>query len=169
MALKTTGQTEGREEFDTLRQRAKVLNFGIPGGLGPRSLVAYAKSPYGVILTLEEAGEFRRRLIEEVYPELGLYLADDGMEVLAPQPRGRGRGLLAGVRPGRRPLGAVVGGIRNVVRGRARKADGRPYNPRYCKGVWDDLIAMNRNAALAPSWPGGSAARTCTVGSSTRA
>ena len=105
MALKTSGREEDRERFDTLRQRAKVLNFGIPGGLGPRSLVAYARSTYGVTLTLEEAGEFRRRLIEEVYPELGLYLADDGMETLARNLGAAGRGVLADGSTGRGPLG----------------------------------------------------------------
>ena len=150
MALKTSGREEDRDRYDTLRQRAKVLNFGIPGGLGPRSLVAYAKSTYGVTLTLEEATEFRRRLIEEVYPELGLYLADDSMESLA-------WNLGVSVQAcwhtfdwkGDRSV-AVGGGVRNVVRGRTCKADGRPYDPRFLANVWDGLVALNRNPELAP-------------------
>jgi hypothetical protein len=149
MALKSSGREEDRDRYDTLRQRAKVLNFGIPGGLGPRSLVAYAKSTYGVTLTLEEATAFRRRLIEEVYPELGVYLADDSMESLA---WNLGVSVEAcwhtfdwkGDRSG-----AVGGGVRNVVRGRTRKADERPYAPRFLANVWDGLIALNRNPELA--------------------
>jgi hypothetical protein len=150
MTLKTSEREEDRDRYDTLRQRAKVLNFGIPGGLGPRSLVAYAKSTYGVTLTLEEATEFRRRLIEEVYPELGLYLADDSMESLAwnlgvPVKACWRRFDWKGDRSG-----AVGGGIRNVVRGRTCKADGRPYDPRFLANVWDGLVALNRNPELAP-------------------
>jgi hypothetical protein len=150
MSLKTSEREEDRDRYDTLRQRAKVLNFGIPGGLGPRSLVAYAKSTYGVTLTLEEATEFRRRLIEEVYPELGLYLADDSMESLAsnlgvPVKACWRRFDWKGDRSG-----AVAGGIRNVVRGRTCKADGRPYDPWFLAKVWDGLIALNRNPELAP-------------------
>ena len=146
MALKEVD----RDRYDTLRQRAKVLNFGIPGGLGPRSLVAYAHSTYGVKLTLEEAAEFRRRLIEEVYPELDLYLADDAMDTLA--------GNLGATpqacwdcfdRSGERS-GAVAGAIRKVVRGRPERADGTPYKPRFVAGIWDGLIALNRGAELAP-------------------
>jgi hypothetical protein len=150
MALKSSGREEDLKRYDTLRQRAKVLNFGIPGGLGPRSLVAYAKREYDLPMTLEEATEFRRRLIEEVYPELALYLADDGMDVLAGN-------LGASVkacwhtfdRKGDRS-GAVVGGVRNVVRGRTCKSDGRPYDPLYLANVWDGLVALNRNAELTP-------------------
>ena len=37
------------------RQRAKPGNFGFPGGMGPRGMMAYAKSTYGVILSFEES------------------------------------------------------------------------------------------------------------------
>jgi hypothetical protein len=150
MSWKSSAVAAEREKYDTLRQRAKVLNFGIPGGLGPRSLVAYARSTYGVTLTLQEATDFRRRLIEEVYPELGLYLADDGMDVLASN-------LGASVEAcweqfdwkGDRS-GAVVAALRKVVSGKTHKADGEPYKAEFIKGVWDGLIALNRNAELAP-------------------
>lgn len=51
-----------------LRQRAKAANFGIPGGLGPATLVAYAQS-FGLSLTMDDAKE----LIEfwlECLPEM---------------------------------------------------------------------------------------------------
>jgi hypothetical protein len=150
MRLKQSKDPEERERFDALRQRAKVLNFGIPGGLGPNSLVAYARTTYGVNLALAEATDFRERLIKEVYPELGLYLADDAMDVLA-------WNLGASVkdcwnkfdRKGERS-GAVVGGIKRVVRGETCRANGEPYRPGYIASVWDGLIAMNRRAELAP-------------------
>ena len=150
MLLKESDRAEDRDLFDLLRQRAKVLNFGIPGGLGAASLVAYAKSTYGVTLTLEEASEFRRRLIEEVYPELSLYLSDDGMETLA---RNLGTSVEACWREfdwkGDRS-GKIVGGIHNVVQGKTCKADGQPYSPRFYRGVWDGLVELNRTEELAP-------------------
>jgi hypothetical protein len=150
MKLKDSENAKEREQYTTLRQRAKVLNFGIPGGLGARSLVAYAKSNYGVILTVEEAEEFRLRLIQQVYPELEVYLADDGMDVLA-------RNLAAPVvecwqrldRSGERS-GRVVGAVRKIVQGSPRKADGTPYKRRFVESVWDILIELNRNEELAP-------------------
>ncbi|HKB36243.1 MAG TPA: hypothetical protein VKD72_07295, partial [Gemmataceae bacterium] len=48
-----------------------------------KALVAYARANYGVTLTLEEAEQFREKMINEVYPEVGLYLADISMAILA--------------------------------------------------------------------------------------
>jgi hypothetical protein len=101
-------------------------------------------------LTLEEAEEFRGRLIHEVYPELGLYLADDAMESLA-----RNLGAPVGECWARFDWqcdrsGAVAGGIRNVVAGKLVKADGQPYQQCYLDGVWNGLVALNRNPELAP-------------------
>lgn len=39
------------------RQLAKALNFGLPGGLGARKFVIFAKTQYGVILTRDEVGK----------------------------------------------------------------------------------------------------------------
>ena len=59
--------------FKQLRQHAKPIVLGVPVGLGPASLVKIACKQYGVVLTLAQATDFRRRLIEEIYPELSLY------------------------------------------------------------------------------------------------
>lgn len=45
----------GDEVAEEWRQRAKPGNFGFPGGMGPQGMVAYAKSSYGTIITLQEA------------------------------------------------------------------------------------------------------------------
>ncbi len=148
------GDSEDRKNFDDLRQKSKPVNFGLPGGLGAAALVAYSLANYGVERTLDEAEGFRNKLIHEVYPELALYLADDGMETLA---RNLGTTVEAcwerfdwkGDRSG-----AVVGGVRNVVGGKTRKADGKAYKGRYLDGVWGGLIALNRNAELAPMLAG---------------
>lgn len=47
------------------RQGAKVANFGLPGGLGSRGLVAYAKATYDVGLSYEQAGEIREAFLAQ--------------------------------------------------------------------------------------------------------
>ena len=138
-----------RERFAALRQRAKAINFGIPGGLGTGELASYARAAYGVDISVAEAEAFRDRLITEVYPELAMYLADDAMEVLAAN-LGRAPAPLwtwfdwAGDRSP-----AVPGGIRRVVRGRAGREDGTPYSPSYIARVWSVLGRLNYNTDLA--------------------
>src|SRR5262249_12201261 len=89
-AIAETRTVDGKEEvikhkdrYDRNRQIVKPVNFGVIGGLGPASLVAYAHSTYKVDLTLEEAKARREKLIREIYPEMGVYLAEDGAEIVA--------------------------------------------------------------------------------------
>ena len=51
-----------------LRQRAKVANFGFPGGLGAAALVEYAKG-YGLNLTLNDAEDLKAAWLKR-WPEL---------------------------------------------------------------------------------------------------
>lgn len=132
-------------KFKSDRQAAKAVNFGVPGGLGAISLSAYAKATYGVEMGIEEAREFRRKLIEEVYPELSTYLSDDASQCLALQLGCRVSDIKAAL--GDHP--ASVLGARNIVRGMTHKRDGTPYNPDYIKRVWDGLIAINEYPELA--------------------
>jgi DNA polymerase I-like protein with 3'-5' exonuclease and polymerase domains len=76
-------EVDDPQRYATLRQRAKALNFGIPGGLGAASLVAYARSAYGVKMSFDDAQEFRQRLIQDVYPELTAYLYEETYTILA--------------------------------------------------------------------------------------
>src|SRR5262249_53602507 len=72
-----------KDRYDRNRQLVKPINFGVIGGLGAASLVAYAHSTYRVDLTLEEAKARRAKLIHEIYPEMGIYLAEDGPALVA--------------------------------------------------------------------------------------
>ena len=58
-----------------LRRLAKVLNFGLAGGLGSGSLVGYAKNNYGVELSRREA-EIRIREWKRILPEMNFYFYD---------------------------------------------------------------------------------------------
>lgn len=67
-----------REAFATTQQAAKAINSGIINGLGVRGIIQAARQASGVRLTVAEATDFRVKLVQELYPELGRYLEDDG-------------------------------------------------------------------------------------------
>jgi DNA polymerase I-like protein with 3'-5' exonuclease and polymerase domains len=51
------------------RQAAKALNFGLPGGLGIKKLIRYAKTNYGVELTEGQATEYKAKWLQR-QPEM---------------------------------------------------------------------------------------------------
>lgn len=79
-------------EHKDARQLAKIPNFGLPGGLGPKRLVDYAlKDPYNRILTLAEAKRLRDQWLE-TWPEMRMYFAyidsldgPDGITITGPR------------------------------------------------------------------------------------
>ena len=133
-----------KAERKSLRQRAKAIGFGVPGGLGAASLVTYAKQSYGVDLTREEAEAFRQLLISKVYPELELYLAEDAVGILAESLQADPKQVA--VYFDDRMLGAA----KKVVKGVPEKADGTPYKQTFVGKVWMTLQALNRNSLLTP-------------------
>jgi DNA polymerase I-like protein with 3'-5' exonuclease and polymerase domains len=133
--------------YSLWRNRAKPINFGVPGGMRAKSLVAYAAENYGVVLSIVEAEEFRRKLIEEVYPELSQYVQDSAMDHLAknlgvPVEMVWERLDFEGNRPGWLPHT-----IRKLVAGGV-KADGQPFKKSFSDRVWDGLSKLNRNPKL---------------------
>lgn len=137
------------EDFGTLankkqlRQQAKALNFGIPGGLGAASLVAYAQSTYGVDLSFEQAQAFRERLIEEVYPELAEYLSDDPIEALSHNLKTSGYRIRAAFE-----TDGALGAAKRIVAGKGR-ASGEEYGEAFVDRVWNSLQALNQNRRFA--------------------
>jgi DNA polymerase-1 len=59
-------------EHKELRQLAKAANFGLPGGLGAESFIAFAKATYGVELTLQQAYDVKEAWFEQ-WPEMREY------------------------------------------------------------------------------------------------
>lgn len=55
------------------RQGQKALHFGVPGGLGAAKLADYAYQNYGVLWTVDEAKERRRRFLD-AFPDIEEYL-----------------------------------------------------------------------------------------------
>jgi hypothetical protein len=128
-----------------LRQRAKVFNFGLPAGFGPTALVDHAKFAYGVELTLADAEKFVHQLTQEVYPELGLYLTEDTLGILAAKlqtDRVRLQMLW--------PQDWQLSMLRKVLAGTPHKADGSPYQPQAVERIWQQLLNVCGNAGLLP-------------------
>lgn len=67
------GDDEQKSLYKKFRTFAKPTGLGYPGGLGAKTFVAYAKSPYGVDCTVEEAKALRETWME-TYPEARQYL-----------------------------------------------------------------------------------------------
>ena len=54
------------------RQLCKALNFGLPGGLGAKTFVKYARGSWGVKITEEQAREYKAKWLSW-FPEIELY------------------------------------------------------------------------------------------------
>lgn len=67
----------GDKKCADMRQMAKALDFGVPGGLGAKKFVHYAKVSYGVILTEDEARD-HIDLYKRTFPEMEEYFSDIG-------------------------------------------------------------------------------------------
>ena len=53
------------------RQKAKAIDFGLPGGMGVRGLLEYAAKSYGVKLDMEESARWRTAWLA-LFPEMQL-------------------------------------------------------------------------------------------------
>jgi hypothetical protein len=141
--------------LDAVRQKAKAINFGIPGGEGVDALRDYVAANYGIAMTADEAEAYRERVITEIYPELELYLADDSLALLVD-----GLGCTAdelakqfnlsrkAVDPAK--FARTLLGIRHVIQGRLFRADGYPFKRSFLAKVWKGLAELNRREHLRP-------------------
>lgn len=57
---------------DPARQQAKAVNFGLSFGMGAKKFLEMARNDYGVEMSLEEAKEAKRKLLE-AYPGIGYW------------------------------------------------------------------------------------------------
>jgi DNA polymerase I-like protein with 3'-5' exonuclease and polymerase domains len=134
--------------FKQFRQNAKAVNFGVPGGQGAASLVDYARSIYGVQMTIEQAQEKRSSLINEIYPELNStdgYLAGGGMAALASALGSSEEECWRVLDWSRTRSTSVTRCVQKIVAGNAIRTDGVPYKRYFEDGVWRALNQLNRN------------------------
>jgi DNA polymerase I-like protein with 3'-5' exonuclease and polymerase domains len=128
-----------------LRQRAKVFNFGLPAGFGPAALVDHARFAYGVELTLADAERFVHQLTCEVYPELGLYLTEDTLGILAAKLKTDAVHLRT-----LWPQDYHLAMLRKILAGTPNKADGTPYQTGQVARIWQQLETSCNNPELLP-------------------
>lgn len=70
--LKTHDEDDVRAFFKHFRNFAKPVGLGFPGGLGPATMVEFARKTYGVILTEEQASDYRE-FWRATYPEMPMF------------------------------------------------------------------------------------------------
>ncbi len=147
------------KEYKKHRQRSKAVGFGVPGGLGWKKLIEYARLMYKVELTEHEARTFREKLIYEIYPELSDrdgYLKDAGLANLA---HGLGVTRLQALEV---MIKAGCGGntgmhlccLSKVLSDNAVKADGQPYSPGWVDKLWRLAEALY-NSSPRRDWTAG--------------
>lgn len=110
------------------RDKAKPVNFGFAGGLGPKTFVKYARSTYDVAVTEAEASEEKAHY-KAAFPEMNRHLASDDLQMLADSYMG-----LWMKHPGAFPFqpkpGEVPWPIHNfkgIISGRTHTKSGKPY------------------------------------------
>jgi hypothetical protein len=101
-------------------------------------------------MTLEDAQALRTQLITEVYPELQLYLSEDGMILLAHNLGVSVHDLWGAFDPEGTREAMIALGVRNVVRGKQLNSRGDPYSPGYLARVWRTLMRWCQNPAIRP-------------------
>lgn len=143
MHLKTTN----KEKFSSSRQAAKAINFGVPGGLGARSLAEYAKVNYGVQMGVQEARAWKHKLITEIYPELELYLQMDVLDNLSTNMQISMAEIIRVFEIDRHNIDALWG-IQQVVAGRKADRKGQLYSTAFRRWVWSCLIELNNDPTL---------------------
>lgn len=74
--IETAKYITGKEEVTKDdRQKAKAMNFGLPGGMGAKNFVNYAHTSYGVMFTEDEAKEMNAGW-KRKYPEMNTFIHD---------------------------------------------------------------------------------------------
>jgi len=124
-------------------------NFGIPGGLSAPSLLNYAKNIYHIKdWTIETAKNFRDKICNEIYPELGKYLQEDSMRIMCESLGCNTEDAweLFEMQGERSPF--ILNCVKNIVKGEPFKKDGSRYQEGFITKVWDNLLKLNNNSTL---------------------
>lgn len=136
-----------KDEQKQHRQRVKAINFGVPGGLGAKTLAEYAKAGYGVEMSVEEAAKLRNELINVVYPELKRHLQEQKYHIAA-------KNMCVHVDEVREVFTdyKLFGYAMQIIGGQDSQGNdaGKQWTPEQRAIVWGDVAALNRNPELAP-------------------
>lgn len=128
----------GKVDQKAARQKAKVINFGIPGSLGAASLVDFARTAYDVVMTQEEAEALRDKLIYEIYPELALFLGDDLFGTIAAN-----IGCDENKVKNAFSKQSFAAAARRIIAGKTERRDGEPYDPAFVDKIWETMLSLS--------------------------
>jgi len=122
-----------------LRQRAKVANFGLPGGLGVRRTIEYARDFPGadgrpLQLSVAEARALKQQWLA-AFPEMRLHLADNTLANLAANLHTTPRAVAT-------KFGGDLWHVREAIQGFLSEEKARP--------VVEALFGLCRNRELLP-------------------
>lgn len=139
MDWKSSSDFNLRKKYIDSRQRAKAINFGIPSGLSSSGLREYARTAYQVDLSIEEAKNFRTMVVDEIYPELGIYLKNNEIEIIA-------KSLGCTELKCRRKFKSIFTcnknietSIRNIVNGKTIRKNGHSYSKYFTDRIWNAI------------------------------
>lgn len=141
-------ETSDPAAFKADRQRAKAINFGVPGGLGADALQSYASGSFGVDFSKDESISLREKLVTEIYPELEPYLADDLMTQLAGKLGCSVATCWAALDQSGQSPKWLPAYVKNVVSGKSCRKDGGPYSEDFLEHTWNALQQCNANPDL---------------------
>ena len=108
--------------------------------MGLVRLTQTAKADFGVDMTVDEARDLKRRICEEIYPEIGKHLSEDGYRILAYD-------LDSDVEKvcGRLPVGCQLGSTRKIISGKDSSAE---LSEDYADNLWDGLASLCNRTKL---------------------
>ncbi len=153
----TAAEVLGKEIDDVTReerQSAKIINFGVPGGMGAKALAHNAKAAYDLDMSQQEAQKWKDKLINEIYPEIGLFL-DDWLERFISVETGVPAGqivdyLIEATEADGFSSDAedwVLSSLKQALYD-GRRANGSPYSERWINKLWAAL----RRVVTAGQW-----------------
>jgi len=121
------------------RQRAKVANFGLPGGLGRQTFIQHARTTYGVTFSDDEAQNWINKWLA-TFPEVRRYLeeGDDNITVLA-----RRVGLTDYPQPyGANPLIRAACALMRIAGGNPATTKGRYFTAQEIAWAWRKIAEV---------------------------
>lgn len=124
------------------RQYGKIANFGLPGGMGLKTLRGYAKSAFQVDWTEEEAEQIKEAW-KQSYPEMQLYLNEPNKQLF--------KVLITDPYPGKRLSNEVQLRIyEGIIRGRRQTSTtNRAYSQKEIDWAWSNLQRVaNKHPSL---------------------
>lgn len=150
MALRDSEDPEDNKRFQEWRQKAKAVNFGIPSGWNPEALRDHVVANFGVEMSSEEAIKFRDTVVRDIYPEIGLYLYENSIELLSRNLKCSYNDVWFNLWNRKRSIGIIIA-IRNIIKGNIIRKTGETYSMDLIKLVWEGVLKLSSRPEVDPT------------------